>query len=240
MASVVGVRFKRAGKVYCFDAAVSGLQAGDAVVVEVEKGIGMGAVAWGPLELDEKTLEHPLRKVVRKADSVDMEREAHNREREKEAFNICREKIERYNLPMKLVRVEYLFDSSKAIFYFTSDSRVDFRELVKGLASRFYTRIEMRQIGVRDETKIIGGLGPCGRELCCSSFLTDFAPVTVRMAKEQNIALNPLKISGVCGRLMCCLSYESSFGEKRADKAEKGGCAGCVKTEGGNDAGAQG
>jgi cell fate regulator YaaT (PSP1 superfamily) len=208
MAKVAGVRFKRACKVYYFDAKGLELQIGDKVVVEVEKGIGMGNVVFGPKDMDENNLPYKLKKVIRKADSVDMERLQFNREQEVEAFSICKERIEYYNLPMKLIRVEYLFDSSKAIFYFTSDTRVDFRDLVKDLASRFYTRIEMRQIGVRDEAKMTGGIGPCGMELCCATFLSDFEPVTVKMAKEQNVALNPAKVSGLCGRLMCCLSYE--------------------------------
>ncbi len=238
MARVVGIRFKRAGKSYKFDATDLELSPGDIVIVEVEKGIGMARVVLGPVEMDAKQIDRKLKKVVRKADAVDIERDGFNREREDEAFKVCQGKIAKYGLPMKLVSVEYLFDSSKAIFYFTSDTRVDFRELVKDLAGRFYTRIEMRQIGVRDEAKTIGGLGPCGRELCCSSFLVDFTPVTVRMAKEQNLALNPLKISGVCGRLMCCLSYEvgskpcrdrnrgkkTDCGKGRDRVAGKGGC----------------
>ncbi|MBI5599482.1 MAG: stage 0 sporulation family protein [Deltaproteobacteria bacterium] len=227
MTMVVGVRFKRAGKAYNFDANGIDLKRGDAVIVEVEKGIGMARVVSGPAEMGAEALSHPLKKCVRKADAVDMERDQFNRGRERDAFNVCAEKITRLNLPMKLVSVEYLFDSSRAIFYFTSDSRVDFRELVKDLAARFYTRIEMRQIGVRDEAKMVGGLGPCNRELCCASFLTDFEPVTVRMAKEQNLTLNPVKISGLCGRLMCCLSYEFE-GTRGGRDAEKN-CGGCAK-----------
>lgn len=222
MAKVVGIRFKKASKVYDFDGEDIDLARGDSVIVEVEKGLGMGTVVEPPREVDPATLGRQLKKVVRKADVVDMERHIFNTERENEAFRICREKIAQYRLPMKLIRVEYLFDSSKAIFYFTSDLRVDFRELVKDLAAGFHTRIEMRQIGVRDEAKMIGGLGPCGRELCCAGFLSDFEPVTIKMAKEQNLALNPVKISGICGRLMCCLSYEHEMyrGEKKA-KREK-------------------
>ena len=222
MAQVVSIRFKKASKVYDFDGEGLDLGRGDSVIVEVEKGLGMGTVVEPPREVDPATLGRQLKKVVRKADVVDMERHIFNTERENEAFRICREKIAHYRLPMKLIRVEYLFDSSKAIFYFTSDLRVDFRELVKDLASGFHTRIEMRQIGVRDEAKMIGGLGPCGRELCCAGFLSDFEPVTIKMAKEQNLALNPVKISGICGRLMCCLSYEHEMyrGEKKA-KREK-------------------
>lgn len=219
---IVGIRFKKACKVYDFEANGLDLIPNDMVIVEVEKGLGMGTVVYRPKEVDESTLGRQLKKVVRKADAVDQERNGFNTERENEAFRICREKIVQYKLPMKLIRVEYLFDSSKAIFYFTSETRVDFRELVKDLASGFHTRIEMRQIGVRDEAKMIGGLGPCGRELCCSGFLSDFEPVTIKMAKDQNLALNPVKISGICGRLMCCLSYEHGMyqGEKR-EKRER-------------------
>ncbi len=212
MAKVADIRFKPAGRLYHFRCSEVELQVGDVAIVEVEKGIGIGKVVVAPRQMDAAKLEHKLKKIVRKADPIDLERDQFNREREREAFNICKEKINKYKLQMKLVEVEYLFDSSKAIFYFTSESRVDFRELVKDLAGCFYTRIEMRQIGVRDEAKHVGGLGPCGRELCCSSFLQEFVPVTVKMAKEQNIALNPLKISGVCGRLMCCLGYEIGSG----------------------------
>jgi cell fate regulator YaaT (PSP1 superfamily) len=208
MVKVAGVRFKRACKIYHFDANGIDLEVGDEVVVEVEKGIGMGSVVFAPRDMDPKSLPYKLKKIIRKADTVDQERLQFNSEQEEEAFYICRGRIAHYGLPMKLICVEYLFDSSKAIFYFTSETRVDFRVLVKDLASRFYTRIEMRQIGVRDEAKMTGGIGPCGREFCCSTFLPDFEPVTVKMAKEQNVALNPAKVSGVCGRLMCCLSYE--------------------------------
>ena len=205
---IAGVRFRQACKVYDFDCMGLELRLGDNVIVEVEKGLGFGTIAYGPHEIDRASYPRQLKKVIRKADTVDMERQGFNTEREDEALRICREKITKFKLPMKLVRVEYLFDSSKAIFYFTSDVRVDFRELVKDLASVFHTRIEMRQIGVRDEAKMLGGVGPCGRMLCCSSFLSNFEPVTIKMAKEQNLALNPAKISGICGRLMCCLSYE--------------------------------
>jgi cell fate regulator YaaT (PSP1 superfamily) len=215
MVKVAGVRFKRACKVYHFDSSGLELKKDDRVVVEVEKGLGMGSVVIPPEDMDEKSLHYKLKRIIRKADTVDLERLQFNAEQEADAMRICRERVAHYNLPMKLVRVEYLFDSSKAIFYFTSDTRVDFRDLVKDLASRFYTRIEMRQIGVRDEAKLTGGIGPCGRELCCASFLSDFEPVTVKMAKEQNVALNPAKVSGVCGRLMCCLSYEHEVGSFR-------------------------
>ncbi len=232
MVNIVGVRFKKASKVYDFDANSLELAPGEEVIVEVERGLGMGTVVNRPREVDPATVVRQLKKVVRKADAVDQERHGFNLEREKEAFDICREKIARFKLPMKLIRVEYLFDSSKAIFYFTSETRVDFRELVKDLASGFHTRIEMRQVGVRDEAKMIGGLGPCGRELCCAGFLSDFEPVTIKMAKEQGLALNPVKISGICGRLMCCLSYEHEMykGEKaeRQKKQQKEvGCGGC-------------
>jgi len=221
MARVVGVRFKKACKVYDFDADSLELSPGDTVIVEVEKGLGMGSVVYTPKEVDPAALTRPLKKIVRKADPVDEERHGFNNEREIEAFRICKERIIKHNLPMKLIRVEYLFDSSKAIFYFTSDTRVDFRELVKDLAATFHTRIEMRQIGVRDEAKMIGGLGPCGRELCCSGFLSDFEPVTIKMAKDQNLALNPVKISGICGRLMCCLSYEHGFYQSERKKEKE-------------------
>ncbi|HBO84760.1 MAG: hypothetical protein A2073_02225 [Deltaproteobacteria bacterium GWC2_42_11] len=209
MISVVGVRFKKACKVYDFLSNNLELKFGDMVVVETERGLGLGWVAYGPVDKDESTYKEGLKKVIRRTDENDIERLEFNKEKEMEAFNICLEKVKKYNLEMKLIGVEYLFDTSKAIFSFISENRVDFRELVKDLANEFHTRIEMRQVGVRDETKILGGIGPCGRELCCSSFLTEFETVTVKMAKEQNINLNPAKISGVCGRLMCCLSYEA-------------------------------
>lgn len=212
---IVGIRFKKAGRIYDFDAGVLELAFNDDVIIEVEKGIGLGKVARMPKDSSGESEAAPsrpegrkLKRVVRKADQVDLERKVFNKNREEEAFKVCAEKVKEYKLPMKLVNVEYLFDSSKAIFYFTSESRVDFRVLVKDMAAHLFTRIEMRQIGVRDEAKLLGGFGPCGRELCCAGFLDEFKPVTVRMAKEQGLALNPLKISGVCGRLMCCLSYE--------------------------------
>jgi cell fate regulator YaaT (PSP1 superfamily) len=241
MARVVGIRFRKACKVYDFNANGQDLYQGDTVIVEVDRGLGMGVVADEPVEKDEKGLSYKLKRVIRKADKVDMERQQFNVERENEAYRICKEKIKSANLEMKLIRVEYLFDSSKAIFYFTSDGRIDFRVLVKDLASLFHTRIEMRQIGVRDEAKVVGGIGPCGRELCCTNFLSNFAPVTVKMAKEQNLALNPAKISGLCGRLMCCLSYEYRSYQKGAGKGIEapgkagaghggggGGCCGAV------------
>lgn len=218
MARLVGVKFNKACKVYEFDPNGIDLKPGELVIVEVEKGLGMGTVAYRPKD-GEPLAGKALKKVIRKAETVDLERHSFNTERESEALRICREKITRLNLPMKLVRVEYLFDSSKAIFFFTSETRVDFRELVKDLASFFHTRIEMRQIGVRDEAKMLGGLGPCGRVLCCTGHLTDFEPVTIKMAKDQNLALNPVKISGICGRLMCCLSYEHAM--YKAEKLRK-------------------
>ncbi len=222
---VVDIRFKRACKVYEYDCGGHlDLKAGDYVIVEVDKGLGMGTVVSPPREAGDEARGRNLKRVIRKAGPEDMERLEFNTRREKESMRICMEKIKAYGLPMKLVKAEYLFDSSKAIFYFTSESRVDFRRLVKDLASSFHTRIEMRQIGVRDEAKILGGIGPCGRELCCSSFLPDFTPVTIKMAKQQNLALNPSKISGVCGRLMCCLSYEYQgyAGGSRGSKDNRG------------------
>ncbi|MBI5233093.1 MAG: stage 0 sporulation family protein [Deltaproteobacteria bacterium] len=229
MTTVVGIRFKNAGKIYDFDINGIAVSAGDHVIVEVERGLSIARVVIGPIEKDETKREHKLKKVIRRADSVDMERCDFNKEREQEAMRVCKDKIKDYGLDMKLVSVEYLFDSSKTIFYFTSDGRVDFRTLVKDLAALFHTRIEMRQIGVRDEAKMLGGLGPCGRELCCSKFLVDFEPVTVKMAKEQNLALNPAKISGICGRLMCCLSFEHG---SYSTAAKHGGCGGCHAVQG--------
>ncbi len=226
MVMVAGVRFKKACKVYDFDANDLEVKPGETVIVEVDRGLGMGIVAHEPVDKDPAKLQHKLKRVIRKADDVDMERQSFNLERENEAFRICRAKINELKLDMKLIKVEYLFDSSKAIFYFSSEGRIDFRELVKNLASSFHTRIEMRQVGVRDEAKIVGGIGPCGRELCCSNFLSNFAPVTVRMAKEQNLSLNTAKISGLCGRLMCCLSYEHD--------SYSGGSKGCGKKRGSN------
>ena len=210
MARVVGVRFKRACKVYNFDVNNLELKAGDRVIVETEKGMGIGWIAAGPVEKDEAKLVQPLKKVIRKATDSDLERLEFNKEREDEAALICKREIAKYGLPMKLVNVEYLFDSSKVVFSYVSDGRVDFRDLVKDLANELHTRIEMRQIGVRDEAKIFGGIGPCGRMLCCAAHLVDFEPVSVKMAKEQNISLNPAKLSGICGRLMCCLTYEAA------------------------------
>ncbi|NLW17136.1 MAG: stage 0 sporulation family protein [Firmicutes bacterium] len=211
MPNVVGVRFKRAGKVYYFDPAQIDLQKGDHVIVETARGLEYGEVVTPVREVPPGDVVAPLKAVIRKATDADAEQLAANKDKEKEAFNIALERIAAHGLEMKLVDVEYTFDGSKIIFYFTADGRVDFRELVKDLASIFRTRIELRQIGVRDEAKMLGGLGTCGRALCCSTFLGDFAPISIKMAKEQNLSLNPGKISGLCGRLMCCLRYESEL-----------------------------
>ena len=210
MPTVVGVRFKKVCRVYDFDVNSMELKPGEQVIVETEKGMGMGLVARGPVEKDEASLVQLLKKVIRKATEDDRERFEFNKEREEEAAAVCKKEITKYGLSMKLINVEYLFDSSKVIFSFISENRVDFRELVKDIANELHTRIEMRQIGVRDEAKLLGGIGPCGRMLCCATHLVDFEPVSVKMAKEQNISLNPAKLSGLCGRLMCCLSYEAS------------------------------
>ena len=207
--TVVGVRFKKAGKIYYFDPGEHLLAPGDGVIVETARGVEFGQVVFGPMTVDEEEIVAPLKKVIRKADNQDCRQLALNREKESKAYQVCLEKISDHKLPMKLVGVEQTFDANKIIFYFTADGRIDFRELVKDLASVFRTRIELRQIGVRDEAKMVGGLGCCGRELCCSTWLSDFASVSIRMAKEQNLSLNPTKISGICGRLMCCLKYEN-------------------------------
>jgi cell fate regulator YaaT (PSP1 superfamily) len=207
MIRVVGVKLGN-GRVLEFDALELDLHKGDPVLVETGKGLSLGRVAVEPIQKEKKSLLKTLRKVTREATEEDMIQDRTNRSLEEEGFSFCMERIKARNLNMKLVRVEFFFDRSKAIFYFTSEKRVDFRELVKDLAARFKTRIEMRQIGVRDEAKMCGGVGPCGREFCCSRFLNRFDLVSVKMAKEQNLALNPTKISGACGRLMCCLAYE--------------------------------
>jgi cell fate regulator YaaT (PSP1 superfamily) len=232
MPEVVGVRFKRACKTYYFDLNGQTLKVGEAVIVETQKGIAIGTVTYMPVDKEIRRHSKPLKKVIRKAEEMDFERLEFNKERGRGAFKICKEKIENYNLPMRLIDVEYLFDSSKAIFYFISESRVDFRDLVKDLAAEFHTRIEMKQVGVRDETKLLGGIGPCGRELCCSSFLINFEPVTVRMAKEQNVALNPAKISGVCGRLMCCLIYEHGITKDEEGSTPSVDCGDCKDPHG--------
>lgn len=211
MADIIGVRFKNMGKLYYFDPDGHSFTRGDKVVVETSYGLDCGEVAMANREVDEKELVKPLKKVVRPASTDDIQRAQENVEKEKRAFEICLDKIKVHNLDMKLVNVEYTFDNSKILFYFTADGRVDFRELVKDLASVFRTRIELRQIGVRDEAKMLGGLGICGRPFCCSQFLSDFQPVSIKMAKEQGLSLNPTKISGACGRLMCCLKYEQEL-----------------------------
>ncbi|MCX7884061.1 MAG: stage 0 sporulation family protein [Caloramator sp.] len=208
MITVVGIRFKKAGKIYYFDPDIYELKIGDFVIVETARGLEFGEVVIGPRQVDDSSIVVPLKKVIRIADDEDKQKNLENKAKEREAFSICLKKIEEHELPMKLIDVEYTFDNNKIIFYFVADGRIDFRELVKDLAAIFRTRIELRQIGVRDESKMIGGLGPCGRPMCCSTFLGDFEPVSIKMAKEQNLSLNPTKISGVCGRLMCCLNYE--------------------------------
>lgn len=206
---VVGVRFKKAGKTYYFDPGDLELTQGSNVIVETARGVEFGEVVLPPREVPDEEVLAPLKPVIRAATPEDQEQVKENKAKEKEAFKICQAKIAAHGLPMKLVDVEYTFDRSKIIFYFTAEGRVDFRELVRDLAGVFRTRIELRQIGVRDEAKLLGGLGPCGRACCCSSFLGEFQPVSIRMAKEQNLSLNPTKISGLCGRLMCCLKFES-------------------------------
>ncbi len=210
MAEVVGVRFKEVGKVYYFDPDGHSLKKGDMVIVETARGVECGEIAMENRDVSEEEIVKPLKKLVRVATDEDIDKVKENKKKEKEAFEICEKKIFKHGLDMKLVDIEYTFDNSKILFYFTADGRVDFRELVKDLASVFHTRIELRQIGVRDESKMLGGIGICGRPFCCSSFLGDFQPVTVKMAKEQGLSLNPTKISGTCGRLMCCLKYEQN------------------------------
>ena len=209
MPTVVGIRFKKACKIYYFDPAESGVAKGDHAIVETARGVEYGEVVIGPREVDESSIVPPLKPVMRKATAEDDLKLAENKIREKEAFNICLRKIKNHDLPMRLIDVEFTFDVNKIIFYFTADGRIDFRELVKDLASVFRTRIELRQIGVRDEAKMLGGIGSCGRPLCCATFLGHFEPVSIRMAKDQSLSLNPTKISGICGRLMCCLKYEN-------------------------------
>ena len=214
MIKVIGVRFRTAGKIYFFDPGKLTIKRGDHVIVETARGIEYGTVVGDPREVEEKSVIQPLKPVLRIATERDDEQEAANKVKEKEAFKICLEKIRKHGLEMKLIDAEYTFDNNKVLFYFTADGRIDFRELVKDLAGVFKTRIELRQIGVRDETKIIGGIGICGRPLCCHSYLSDFIPVSIKMAKEQNLSLNPTKISGVCGRLMCCLKNEEDTYEE--------------------------
>lgn len=214
MTKVIGVRFRKAGKIYFFSPGKLEIKRGDQVIVETARGVEFGNVVSGPKEVEDDDITQPLKSVIRVATDEDHRTEEKNRKKEKEAFDICLEKIHKHGLEMKLIDAEYTFDNNKVLFYFTADGRIDFRELVKDLAAVFRTRIELRQIGVRDETKIRGGIGVCGRELCCHTYLSEFAPVSIKMAKEQNLSLNPSKISGVCGRLMCCLTNEEETYEE--------------------------
>ncbi|MBQ2744002.1 MAG: stage 0 sporulation family protein [Lachnospiraceae bacterium] len=208
MIKVIGVRFRKTGKIYYFDPLGLDIETGQHVIVETARGVEYGHVVLGAREVEDNKVVQPLKPVIRVATPEDDEIDANNRVKEKKAFEICIEKIKKHNLDMKLIDTEYTFDNNKVLFYFTADGRIDFRELVKDLAAVFKIRIELRQIGVRDETKVLGGIGICGRPLCCSSYLSEFVPVSIKMAKEQNLSLNPVKISGVCGRLMCCLKNE--------------------------------
>lgn len=218
MVNVIGVRFRKAGKIYFFDPTDLEIHQGDNVIVETARGIEYGNVVLGQKQVDDEKIIQPLKQVIRVATPEDDEIERRNKEKEKDAFKICLEKIKKHGLEMKLIDAEYTFDNNKVLFYFTADGRIDFRELVKDLAAVFKTRIELRQIGVRDETKIVGGIGICGRPLCCHTFLSEFVPVSIKMAKEQNLSLNPTKISGVCGRLMCCLKNEEEAYEELNSK----------------------
>lgn len=218
MTKVVGIRFKPVGKIYYFNPEDVELTPGDGVIVETTRGVEYGTVVLTDKEIDEKEFNMPIKNILRKATDADLATAEDNKKKAKEAFSICLEKIAANNLEMNLVDVEYTFDRSKVLFYFTADGRVDFRQLVKDLAAVFRTRIELRQIGVRDEAKLLGGFGICGRALCCSQFLGDFEPVSIKMAKEQSLSLNPTKISGTCGRLMCCLKYEQDAYEELLDK----------------------
>ncbi|MBP5158940.1 MAG: stage 0 sporulation family protein [Lachnospiraceae bacterium] len=218
MIRVIGIRFRNAGKIYFFDPLDFDIKAGDNVIVETARGVEYGRVVQGPREITESEVVATLKPVIRKATEEDDRKNAENRNKEKEAFDICLQKIAKHGLEMKLIDCEYTFDNNKVLFYFTADGRIDFRELVKDLAAVFRTRIELRQIGVRDETKLLGGIGICGRPLCCHSYLSDFVPVSIKMAKVQNLSLNPTKISGVCGRLMCCLKNEEDVYEELTAK----------------------
>ena len=231
MRKVVGIRFKKAGKIYYFSPEDLDLSVDCGVIVETARGMEYGKVVIGPREVEEDVVIQPLKPVLRKATEKDERQIEKNRAREKEAFQICLDKIAKHGLEMKLINVDYTFDMSKVIFFFTAEGRIDFRELVKDLAAVFRTRIELRQVGVRDEAKVINSIGCCGRPLCCATFLGDFEPVSIRMAKEQNLSLNPTKISGICGRLMCCLNYEQSTYEDIRKRIPKVGSI--VKTEGG-------
>lgn len=230
--TVIGVRFKDVGKVYYFDPGDVQIEVGEGVIVETVRGVEFGEVVLPAREVEEEKIIKPLKSIIKKADEKDYAKMEANRKKEEDAFKICLEKIKKHNMQMKLINVEYTFDGNKIIFYFTADGRVDFRELVKDLASIFKTRIELRQIGVRDEAKMLGGLGPCGRPCCCSQFLGDFQPVSIRMAKEQNLSLSPTKISGLCGRLMCCLNYENEHYKCMRYKLPKVGST--IKTEDGD------
>lgn len=214
MIKVIGVRFRIAGKIYFFDPLEFDIKRGDHVIVETARGVEYGTVVCDSKEVDEEQVIQPLKPVLRVATAKDDEQEKNNKIKEREAFKVCLEKIRKHELDMKLIDAEYTFDNNKVLFYFTADGRIDFRELVKDLAAVFKTRIELRQIGVRDETKILGGIGSCGRPLCCHTHLSEFVPVSIKMAKEQNLSLNPTKISGVCGRLMCCLKHEEETYEE--------------------------
>lgn len=214
MTKVIGVRFRTAGKIYFFSPGKFEVKRGDQVIVETARGVEFGNVVMGPKEVKDEEITQPLKTVIRLATEDDRRVEEKNRKKEKEAFQICLEKIHKHGLEMKLIDAEYTFDNNKVLFYFTADGRIDFRQLVKDLAAIFKTRIELRQIGVRDETKILGGIGICGRSLCCHTYLSEFAPVSIKMAKEQNLSLNQTKISGVCGRLMCCLKNEQETYEE--------------------------
>lgn len=218
MYEVVGVRFKKAGKIYYFDPDRLPIEKDSTVIVETARGVEYGKIVIGKKQVAESDVVLPLKKVIRIADHKDARQVDENKQAARNAFAVCQTKIREHKLDMKLVDVEYTFDRNKIIFYFTADGRVDFRELVKDLASVFRTRIELRQIGVRDEAKMLGGIGPCGRLLCCSTFLGDFEPVSIKMAKDQNLSLNPAKISGLCGRLMCCLKYENDNYESARDE----------------------
>lgn len=214
MTEIIGVRFRKGGKIYYFGPKDYDIHVGDHVIVETARGVEYGYVVLGPKAVEDSDVVQPLKDVLRPAGQEDEETERQNREKEEKAFQICVQKIREHNLGMRLIDVEYTFDNNKVLFYFTADGRVDFRALVKDLAAVFKTRIELRQIGVRDETKLMGGIGICGRPLCCHTYLTEFAPVSIKMAKEQNLSLNQTKISGVCGRLMCCLKNEQEIYEE--------------------------
>lgn len=231
MANIVGVRFKEVGKVYYFDPVNLDVKKDDCVIVETARGIEMGRVVFGTKSVSEEEIIKPLKSIIRIADEHDMEIKKSNEEKQKEAYNICLEKIKKHGLEMKLVDVEYTFDASKILFYFTADGRIDFRDLVKDLANIFRTRIELRQIGVRDETKALGTYGICGQQVCCSRFLGEFEPVSINMAKKQGLSLNPSKISGSCGRLMCCLKYEQSTYDELLKTSPRQGAV--VETEDG-------